>query len=123
MRGRALGLVGHQQFHDHRLGRLGAVAGGVDLHANGWLAHAGGGEHALALDLDHAGPAIAVGAVIRSRRIAEMRDFGAAALRHLPDRLAERRLDPHAVEFEADAFSRNGCTHDWAPPAAKASGK
>ena len=41
------------------------------------LADARGGEHALALDLDHAGAAIAVGAVAGLRQPAQMRDLDA----------------------------------------------
>ena len=54
------------------------------------LADAGGGQHPLALDLDHAGAAVAVGAVARLGQPAQMRDVDALALRHLPDGLARR---------------------------------
>ncbi len=57
------------------------------------LADAARRQHALALDLDHAGAAIAVGAVAGLGRIAQMRDVGAEALGHLPDGLALERLD------------------------------
>src|SRR6185503_18531303 len=50
-------------------------------------------EVALALDLDHAGAAIAVGPVVRLRRIAEMRNFPIVALCDLPDGLARVGLD------------------------------
>ena len=46
----------------------------VDLHARRRLADARGGQHALALDLDHAGPAVAVGPIARRRRVAEVGD-------------------------------------------------
>ena len=51
----------------------------VDLHARRRLADARGGQHALALDLDHAGPAVAVGPVAGRGRVAEMRDLDAHA--------------------------------------------
>src|SRR5216683_772398 len=50
-------------------------------------------EVSRALDLDHAGPAIAVGPVIGRRRIAQMRDFVTLALCHLPDRFTRLGLD------------------------------
>src|SRR5262249_385752 len=71
-------------------------------HAVGGLADAGGREHALALDLDHAGAAIAVGPIAGRRAVAEVRDLHALALRHLPDRLARPGLDLVAVENEFD---------------------
>ena len=77
----ALGLVADQQFEDQLARRLGALAGGMHLHARGRAADARGGEHALALDLDHAGAAIAVGAVARLRQPAQMRDLDAVPVR------------------------------------------
>ena len=98
----ARGLVGDQQFHDHPPGGHRALGGGGDLHAGGGLPDAGGGQHPLALDLDHAGAAIAVGAVAGLGQPAQMRDGDALALRHLPDALARPGLDLAAVEREAD---------------------
>src|SRR5207302_7445509 len=69
---------------------------------------AGGGEHPLAVDLDHAGAAIAVGPVARFRQPAQMRDLDALALRRLPDRLARRGLDLDAVEGKADRLAHFG---------------
>ena len=99
------GLVGDEQLHHHLLRLMGALARRLHLHADGRLAHAGGGEHALALDLHHAGAAIAVRPVAGLRRVAEMRDVGAEPLRHLPDRLAGARLDLRAVELEGDGLA------------------
>ena len=79
-------LVGDEKLHHHFLGRDGTRAPGLDLHADGRRAHAGGREHAFALDLDHAGAAIAIGAIVGLRRVAEMRDRGPGAW-HLPDGL------------------------------------
>src|SRR2546423_2010134 len=50
-------LIADQQL-EYRLAReAGALACSLHLHARRRLAHARGGEHALALDLDHAGAA------------------------------------------------------------------
>ena len=72
------------------------------------LADAGRREHALALDLDHAGAAVAVGPVAGLGQPAEMRDEGALALGHLPDGLAGLRLDLAAVEGELDGIGHDG---------------
>ena len=104
VRGRALGLVGDEELEDELARGRGALARGLDLHARRRPAHAGGGEHALALDLDHAGAAIAVGPVAGRGGVAEVRDVGAVAARHLPDGLARPRLDLAPVEDELDAF-------------------
>src|SRR5207244_1992829 len=74
-----------------------------DLLACLRLADQSRGEHALALDFDHAGATIAVGPVAGLRRITQMRDVDAATLRDLPDRLAVARDDFLSVEREADA--------------------
>src|SRR5439155_27316997 len=58
--------------------------------------------HALALDLDHAGAAIAVRPVARLGRVAQVRDVDAFALGHLPQRLALARGDLAPVEGEGD---------------------
>ncbi len=103
----ALGLVADQEF-EHQLARgLGALAGAFHLHSRRRLADARGGQHPLALDLDHAGAAIAVGAVARLRQPAEMRDLGAEPIGDLPDRLARQRLDLAVVEKKADRIGHN----------------
>src|SRR6185312_7785140 len=78
MRRGALRLVADQQLEHHLAREFRTLRGGLDLHAGGRFPDAGGGEHALPLDLDHAGAAIAVGAIARLRAVAEMRDGGAA---------------------------------------------
>ena len=110
VRGLARRLVGDEQLHHHLAGLLGPLGPGMDLHPDRRLAHARGGEHALALDLDHAGAAIAVGPVVGLRRVAEMRDRGAQALRHLPDRLIIGGLDALAIQFEADALGHSAAS-------------
>src|SRR5579859_112834 len=102
VRGLARGLVGDQKFHHHFLRRQRTGACRLHLHADVWRALAGGRQHALALDLHHAGAAIAVGPVVRLGRIAQMRNLPALALGHLPDGLAIDGFDLLAVELELD---------------------
>ena len=90
---------------DEKLDHQGAepwrpVAFGPDAHADAGLAHAGGREHPLAVDLHHAGAAIAVRSVIGLGRMAEMRDLGSEPLGHLPDRLVRRAstLSPSSLK-------------------------
>ena len=87
---------------------LRALRGGDHLHAGRGLADAGRREHALALDLDHAGAAVAVGPVAGLGQPAEMRDLDALAPGHLPDGLAGRGLDLAAVEGERDRIGHDG---------------
>src|SRR5204862_3852399 len=106
----ALGLVADQQF-EHELARgLRALARGLHLHARYRPPDAGGRQHPLALDLDHAGPAIAVGPVARLWQPAEMRDLDAVALRHLPDRLARLGLDLRTVQCKPNRISHRRLT-------------
>src|SRR4051812_24960036 len=100
VRGFARRLIGNQQFHHHLLRCDRARAGRLHLHADARGPLAGSSEHALALDLDHAGAAIAVGPVVRLRRIAQMRDFAALPLGDLPDGFAVDGFDLLAVELE-----------------------
>ena len=104
----ALRLVGEQQLHDHFSRGAGAVGGGDHLHAGCGLADAGRGEHALALDLDHAGAAVAVGPVAGLGQPAQMRDVDALARRDLPDGLARLGLDLPAVQGEGDRIGHDG---------------
>ena len=75
-----------------RRARLGAVGLGLDLHAGRRRADAARGQHALALDLDHADAAIAVGAVAGLGRIAQM-----------------RKLDAERCARRGRSFRRRGC--------------
>src|SRR6202011_2994787 len=63
-------------------------------------ADAAGGEHALALDLHHAGAAVAVRPVAGLGRVTQVRDVDAEALRRLPDGLAGLDVDLAPVERE-----------------------
>src|SRR5208282_320365 len=105
VRGRTRRLVGHEQLHHHLARRLGALGAGRDHHPRCGLADAGGGEHALALDFHHAGAAIAVGAVVRIGLPAEVRDFVAEAIGHLPDGLAGSGLDLAPIHRELDRLA------------------
>jgi hypothetical protein len=53
-------------------------------------------------DLDHAGAAVAVGAIAGRRVPAQVRDFRALPFRHLPDGLAGLGLDLASVQREGD---------------------
>ena len=106
MRGLAVGLVGDQQLEHHLPRGLGALGCDFHLHAGGRLTDAACGQHALALDFDHADAAIAVRPVAGLGRIAQMRDLDAEALGNLPDGLAVQRLDLFAVEDELHRLAR-----------------
>jgi hypothetical protein len=84
-----------------------ARVAGVDLHARRRLANARRGQHPLAFDLDHAGAAVAVGAVAGRVLPAQMRNGGAEALGRLPDGLARQGLDLAPVEDEGDGFGHH----------------
>ncbi len=99
---RARGLVGEQQLHDHFPRGLCPFRGRDHLHVVRRFADAGRRQHPLALDLDHAGAAVAVGPVTGLGQPAQMRDQGALPLGHLPDGLAGRGLDRPAIERERD---------------------
>src|SRR3546814_8852682 len=90
---------------------LGALAGALHHQALARRAVAGRGQHALALDLHHAGAAVAVGAVAGLRLVAEMRDLRPGARRGLPDGLARLRLYILSVQREADGFRLGDCNH------------
>jgi hypothetical protein len=105
MRRRAVRLIADQELKDQLARGLGPLARGLDLHPRRRLADAGGGKHPLAFDLNHAGAAIAVGAVAGLGQPAQMRDLDALAVRHLPDRLARLGLDLGAIEKEADRLA------------------
>ncbi len=102
VRGFARRLIGDQQLHHHLLCSNRARARRFHLHADAGRALARGRQHALALDFHHAGAAIAVGPVVRFRRVAQMRNFAALAFCHLPDGLARIGFDLPAVELELD---------------------
>jgi hypothetical protein len=97
---RRLGHVRQQQLEHHFLCRPGAVASGMDSGARRGRATAGGREHALALDLNHAGAAIAIGS--QAIAIAEVGNVDAMAARDLKQCFAGARFDCSAIEFEGD---------------------
>jgi hypothetical protein len=102
----ALRHVGGQQLDNHLLRAHGPLAVRGHLHAGGGRAAAGRREHALALDLDHAGAAVAVGP--EARLVAEARDLDAQAVRDLEDGLAGRRGHVRAVQAERDRVRCDG---------------
>ena len=98
-------LVREQHLEDHPARGFGAFGSGAHRHAFGRQTDAGRGEHPLALDLDHAGAAVAVGAVARLVGIAKMRNFRPQTVRDLPDRLARRGRDGLTVQRECSRFA------------------
>ena len=104
----AVGLlrdVGGEHLDDHLLRVHGARAVARDFHAGGRRTAARRGQHALALDLDHARPAVAVGAI--AGLVAEPRDFDAGAIGRLEDRLAGARFDVGPVQAEGNGLLRS----------------
>ena len=93
-------LVGEQKLGDHLARGLGAIGLGLDLHARRRLADAACGQHALAFDLDHADAAIAVRAIARLRRVAEVRQLDVEPARRAEDRLAFADVDLTIVDEE-----------------------
>ena len=115
MRCLARGLVGDKKFHHHFPCVFRAMVVAVHDHPFDWCPDATCREYTFALDLDHAGPAIAVGAVTLAVAVAKMRDVGAMSCRSLPDGLALAGLDHAAVEGESDASGGavdSGFAHD-----------
>src|SRR4029453_10389690 len=96
----ARGHVGCEELDDHLLSMHGARAVARDLHSGTGLPTARRREHALALDLDHARPAVAVRTV--SRLVAEPRNLDAEPVGSLDDRLAGQCADVPAVQPERD---------------------
>ena len=104
--------VGSKQFEDQFAVFLHPLAGGVDLHPVCGLAHAGSCQHALTFHLDHAGAAVAVGAIAGRILPAQMRDGVALALSHLPDGFAGCGGDFPSVQREDDSLRFGHCrTH------------
>ena len=86
----------------HFAGLAGAFRFGLDDHAFRRGADAGGCKRAFAFNIDHAGPAIAVGAVAGCILVAQMRNRNAFPLGNLPDGFAFLCGDILAVEGESD---------------------
>ena len=95
VRGGARRLVGDQQLHHHSLRLRPRARSPSAPSCRRRRALAGGRQHALALDLHHAGAAIAVGPIAGLGRVAEMRDVAARArFATCQMRLARLRLRP-----------------------------
>src|SRR4029079_10616515 len=71
-----------------------------DLHAGRRRADAARREHALALDLHHADAAVAVRAIARLRRVAEVRQLDVEPARRAKDALARTDVDFAIVDEE-----------------------
>ena len=77
-------LVAHQQVKDQAPGRARGFGLGMHHHAVARAPDTGSRQRPLTLDFHHAGATIAIGPVAVGGPIAEMGDFGAVALGHLP---------------------------------------
>src|SRR6185312_3558382 len=93
-------LVGGEQLGHHLARGLGPIGLRLHLHAGRRHADAARGEHALALDLDHADAAIAVGAIAWLRRVAQMRQLDVEAARGAEDRFTLADVDLAIVDEE-----------------------
>src|SRR5262249_35498241 len=105
------GLIGEQELGDHIARRLGAVGLGLDLHAGRRRADAARGEHALALDLDHADAAVAVRAIAGLGRIAQVRQLDVEPAGGAEDRLALADVDLAVVDEERLGGRLAGLAH------------
>ncbi len=99
-----LGDVGEQELQHHLLAGHRARVVGRDFHPVLGGAAAGGREHALALDLDHAGAAVAVGA--QALLVAEVRNVDAVVLGGLDEGFVRAADDGPAVQLELDGHRR-----------------
>ena len=96
--------VGQQQLEHHLLRLHGARAVGLHVHAGLGRAAARRRQYPLALDLDHAGPAIAIRP--HARLVAQARNLHAQPVGHLDQRLVGERGDRAAVQRELDLVAR-----------------
>ncbi|TMQ75166.1 hypothetical protein ACCUM_1917 [Candidatus Accumulibacter phosphatis] len=99
---RAWRLFGEQQFDHHPSalpGTFGSVA--THLHPLADLAAATGGEISLAVDLDHAGAAVAARLIVWRCARTQMRNRRTGAPGCLPDGFAGQRRQRAAIENEA----------------------
>ena len=109
--------IGHQHLQHQALRVSRPLAGAFDFHALLRLAATGGGQDPLAIDLHHAGAAVAVGAHVVF--VAQMGNLHAMPPGGLEDGLAGVGGNGGAVEFEIDA-----CLAHWLlPPGAISWGK
>src|SRR5437660_6671762 len=96
--------IREQRLEHHLLRAERARRIGGDFHARGREAAAGGGERALALDLDHAGATVAVGALIAA--MAQVRNVDAVLACRLDDLLVWPPDHGLAVQLELDRHHR-----------------
>jgi len=93
-----VGHVGQQHLQHHGLALAGARAVGLHLHAGADGAAAARSQRALALDLDHAGPAIAVRAI--TLLVAEVGNLDPGATGRLEDGFTLKSLQRPVVQRE-----------------------
>src|SRR6185312_4867480 len=93
-------LIGGEKLGDHLARGLGAVGLRLHLHAGRRRTNAACGEDALALDLDHADAAIAVGAIAGLRRVAQVRQLDVEPARGAEDRFTLADVDLALVDVE-----------------------
>ena len=98
-------------WHHHLARILGPRVVGRDNHPLGWFADARSRQHALALNLNHTGAAVAVGAVTGGRFVAEMRDLQTPAIGHFPDGHASFGLDGLTIKRECDPLGHGYPSH------------
>jgi hypothetical protein len=103
---RGIGHIGEQQLKHHFLRSACAIAGGSYLGP--WRRHpaAGGRKRALAVDFNHTGAAVTVGA--QALLVAQMRNVDLMTLRNLQQRFPRLGLDRATIEFESND-SRRRC--------------
>ena len=111
----AVRLVGDQHLKHQFAGFGGAFGIRLHHHAVGHRANAGSGQRALAFDLDHAGAAVAIGAVAGRGFVAEMRDLQATAMGGFPDGVIVGNGDFFAVEGKRDRLDIRHVLHCASP--------
>src|SRR5262249_42180108 len=104
---RLLWNIREQQLDDHLLAGYRSRAVGGDLHAFTRVAATRRRQHALAFDLDHAGPAITVGA--HAARVTQMRNLDAGTSRSLKKRFLWPAGDGLPIQRERYGHYSTSC--------------
>ena len=97
-----VGHVRQQHLQHHLLALEGTLAGGLHLHARRSAAAAAGCQGAFALDLDHAGAAVAISP--QAVLVAEVRNIDAVPLRGFENGFALKGMNGDLVQCEADGL-------------------
>ena len=106
----AFRLVGDQQLHHHLARGFRAVRLGGDNHAFLRFADTGRGQRAFAFDLDHAGTAVAIGAITGLGAVAQVRDFQAATVRNFPNGVALLGFNFFSIKDETDGVGHGNAS-------------